>query len=350
MSIDFFKLPIEIQRQFLENAEVPLSKNRNLLEKDIWLCLALRELFQLPHPMTFKGGTSLSKVFDLIKRFSEDLDITIDYRHFDHELDLSKPISRTALKKISETLRESVKEYTYNIVLPHMKKAFEKHVSKEQQPHITLSDDGEKMFIDYPSVIKNTSTYSYSTYVQARILIEFGGRNTTEPSQEHNILATLDNFNENIILPIAKVNVLSPARTFWEKATLMHVRSHKGRMDDAPDRLSRHWYDMAMLSKSWVIDEALANIVLMESVIKHNMAFYYAGYAHYEDCLSGNFKLLPEAQWIDGLKEDYQKMIEAGMFETKPLPFEEVLTRIETTQALINQKIQKNIKLYWFNE
>lgn len=161
-----------------------------------------------------------------------------------------------------------------------------------------------------------------------------------EPSNLHDIESLLSKVNADIALPKATINVLSPARTFWEKAILMHVRSHRGQLDAAPDRLSRHWYDMAVLSDSWVIGEATAAHALMEQTVRHNMAFYHSSYAHYNDCLSGNFRLLPDKQYLSHLKQDYTSMVDAGMFEIEPLTFDLLLIKIEKLEQVINQSIQ----------
>lgn len=339
MAIDFFDLSEDLQRAFIESASTPLNKAAHILEKDLWLCLTLRELFKLPHPMSFKGGTSLSKVFNLIHRFSEDIDITLDYRGFDNDIDLSQPISRTALKKISEQFREDVRVYAHDVVLPHMKQAFETH-SKALQPNIELSANGEEMYINYPSLVQGFNDYPQPSYILPRVLVEFGGRNTIEPSNLHDIESTLSKVNADIALPKATINVLSPARTFWEKAILMHTRSHRGQLEAAPDRLSRHWYDMAVLSDSWVMHEATADHILMEQIVRHNMAFYHSSYAHYDDCLAGNFRLLPDKPYLSHLKQDYTSMIDAGMFETEPLTFDMLLTKIENLEQVINQSVQ----------
>jgi hypothetical protein len=339
MAIDFFDLPGDSQRAFIESASTPLNKDAYILEKDLWLCLTLRELFKLPHPMSFKGGTSLSKVFNLIQRFSEDIDITLDYRGFDNDIDLSQPISRTALKKISEQLREDVRTYTHDVVLPHMAQAFETHC-KALQPKIELSASGEEMYINYPSLIQSFSHNVQPSYIRPRVLIEFGGRNTIEPSRLHHIESELSKVNADIVLPKASINVLSPTRTFWEKAILMHVRSHRGQLEAAPERLSRHWYDMAVLSDSWVAGDAIVDHILMKQIVRHNMAFYHASYTHYDDCLSGNFRLLPDKTYLSHLKQDYTSMIDAGMFETEPLTFDMLLNKIEGLEQTINQSIR----------
>src|ERR1700722_84103 len=125
MPDNFFSLPKQTQQSVLMGAETRLNTRAFILEKDIWLCWVLNALFTLPVTMTFKGGTSLSKVYDLIKRFSEDIDITIDYRNFSAETDLNKPISKTALKNLSERLKTDLKQYVKDNILSHIQKCFE---------------------------------------------------------------------------------------------------------------------------------------------------------------------------------------------------------------------------------
>lgn len=106
MRDNFFDLANNIQREILIGAESQLNVKPSILEKDIWICWILQELFTFPTPMAFKGGTSLSKAYRLISRFSEDVDITIDYRHFSPTIDLSQSISRSALDKLSKHLKK----------------------------------------------------------------------------------------------------------------------------------------------------------------------------------------------------------------------------------------------------
>src|SRR5262245_8138067 len=108
MTTHFFSLNPDDQRNIILAIADQKGLNPQIIEKDIWLCWVLEKLFQLPLPMAFKGGTSLSKVYDLIQRFSEDADLTIDYHYFLPNLRLDAAISKTALKKLSETLKASL--------------------------------------------------------------------------------------------------------------------------------------------------------------------------------------------------------------------------------------------------
>jgi hypothetical protein len=240
MPNEFLKFSHDKKHEILAGAEPVLGIKPYYLEKDIWICWVLKELFSLPKKMAFKGGTSLSKCFGLIDRFSEDVDVTIDFREFFPNLDLSME-SRNSLKTKRERIKEEVNSYIQNTVIPRLQQAFTTEFND------TLNykfEDGEKLYIYYPTVFEP----KVDDYVKNNVLIEFGGSNKTEPNEEQIVKPYLD--LDGLIVPTAKVLVYSPLRTFWEKVTLIHVECHRGRLTEAPDRLSRHWYDLAKLSKA----------------------------------------------------------------------------------------------------
>jgi predicted nucleotidyltransferase component of viral defense system len=81
MMDSFLKQPVQRQRVIYEEAGRRLGLSAGSVEKDLWVCWTLRALFRLPASgpqLTFKGGTSLSKGWNLIDRFSEDIDIVIN--------------------------------------------------------------------------------------------------------------------------------------------------------------------------------------------------------------------------------------------------------------------------------
>jgi predicted nucleotidyltransferase component of viral defense system len=123
----FLQLPDKDQITILNTYAQSLGKDPVVLENDIWVCWALQNLFAMPDrlPMAFKGGTALSKVYNVIERLSEDVDITLDYRGFGKEI--SADISKSALKKLSEELKQFVADYSKTIVKPH--KDFVKTIS-----------------------------------------------------------------------------------------------------------------------------------------------------------------------------------------------------------------------------
>lgn len=331
MKDEFLQLPKEIRLEVLQEAENTLGTPALVLEKDIWICWLLDKLFDLPTQMAFKGGTSLSKVFNLIQRFSEDIDITIDYQNFKETIDFQN-ISKSQLKKISNELKEQLTDYASREVKPYITSYIAKEFDKSKF-NITLSDNGEKLYFVYPSVFDTDFDY-----LKSHVLIEFGIRNDTDPSELHQIKTTLSQFAEGkFLLPKANIEVLSPIRTFWEKATLMHVECHRKRFNDNPNRLSRHWYDLVKLADSWVGKQALKSIDILNNVLEHKKAFFNASYANYDKCHNAEFQLVPNKSEISYLENDYLKMVDAGMFQEEAMSFDAIITRLVGLQDAINK-------------
>lgn len=329
---DYFKLTANEQKLLLQEAEDTLNYSSAALEKDIWICWLLEKLFQLPIQMAFKGGTSLSRIYNLIQRYSEDVDITIDYRNFREDLDLSN-ISRSQLKIISEQLKRQLVECINTTVLPYLRKSTTQ-LNLKQAAEITLSENGEQLRFYYPSAID-----SETGYLRDHVLLEFGIRNSTEPCEQHSIAPLVKQYTDTIAFPSASVNVLSPIRTFWEKATLIHVECHRNRLTSAPERLSRHWYDLAKLANSTLCSRALEAKDIFLSVIEHKKAFYNASYANYDDCLNSKLRLIPSKESIEGLEKDYQQMISSGFFSETPPKFSEIIETLSKLEKDINTHI-----------
>ena len=342
MKNDFFNLSAEEQAAFIQQAGDKLDISDLIIEKDLWICWVLEKIFELPIQMVFKGGTSLSKAFGLIKRFSEDCDVTIDYRNFKLDLDLENS-SRTYLKKISHELKAKLKTYIMEVVLPYLREQASKKFP-EKIIEITLSEDGEQLRFYYPSVINTPHVY-----LRDHVFIEFGVRNITEPCEKREVSPYVAQvIGEGIILPKAMVNTLSPIRTFWEKATLIHVECHRPEQKACLDpstpikshptsRLSRHWYDVLMLKKSWVGEKALLNDEVLKSVIEHKKAFFNTIHANYDDCLAGKFRLIPTDVYLKNLEKDFTQMISAGMFYELPPKFDLMMNELRMLESIINK-------------
>jgi hypothetical protein len=332
MSRSFFHLPADEKNTLITRAADKLDFSELIIEKDLWVCWLLEKIFSLPIQMAFKGGTSLSKVFNLINRFSEDCDITIDYRYFNQTIDLVN-ISRSQLKKISDELKKQLQVYVSGVVLPHL----QDHVISELPNdgfELQLSEDGEQLRFYYPSLANGQAGY-----LRDHVLIEFGIRNCTEPCAKHQITPYLEQgLNTNIDLPKPIINTLSPLRTFWEKVTLIHVECNRDRFVKSPDRLSRHWYDLYILNNSWVVTQALARDDILNSVIEYKKAFFNASYANYDDCLDGHCKLIPSIDNLANLKSDFLMMIDAGMFYQDPPSFDEMIMSLKKLESDINLK------------
>ena len=338
-------------------AHVPSGKAKQLpasvLEKDVWVCWVLRVLFSFEDgkEFAFKGGTSLSKVFDLIGRFSEDIDITIDYRSMKplgNPLDPS--LSRTRREKIVDDLRSRAQEYVDAQVLPRLDHEVRNAVASGESCSVRPGDEEGSLEVLFPSALGAADAYygppdsmwfpgpGEERYVPGRVLIEFGGRNTTEPKERHTIEPYLKSFTRNLDFPIAQVDVLSPKRTFWEKVTLIHAELGKKAFKKTLERKARHWYDVAILADSEVGTAALADRGLLKSVVRHKEVFFSGSYCEYDKCLSGQLRLIPDGDRLKVLEDDYEEMIGAGMFFKEPPEFPQILGRLRTLQDKINSR------------
>jgi hypothetical protein len=281
------------------------------------------------HHMAFKGGTSLSKVFNAISRFSEDVDITIDYKSLDPTVDpFAQGLSSNKKQRIRKDLDQRAKDYIANVVDLHFKEALENlHLEGAGE----IKAEGDTLYINYPSVVEDPQGY-----VKGSVKLEFGGKNAIIPSDEHLITAILSkNFSE-VAFPSATVNVLSPERTFWEKATLIHVECGKDAIR-TQDHWSRHWYDLDQLSRSDIGKSALTDKDLLADVIKVKKIFFDSATANYDDCNTGGLKLIPDQNNSVTLEKDYKNMLKAGMLYGDIPTFSEIISRLRLLEIEINE-------------
>lgn len=330
----YFELPQAEQAELLHGLAPMLGRRAEILEKDIWLCQALGVLFALPNrkPMAFKGGTSLSKVYQAIERFSEDIDVTVDYRSLVADVPDLAALSNTQRRKLSDTLKAALVEHVTGELVPALKAALTQALPGYEIA-IEVSEDAEKLWLYYPSAVENTDAY-----LRPSVLIEFGGRNATLPQETLTIVPDVAAHVPGLAFPTAQVVVLSPMRTFWEKATLIHVECHRPDLRAGAERLSRHWYDLARLADHEVGRNALTDVELLRDVLHIKETFYRSGFSNYGLCLTGGLRLIPEPALLDALRQDYQAMLDAQMFYGDTLlPFERIVERLTALQQEINQ-------------
>ncbi|MBO6522115.1 nucleotidyl transferase AbiEii/AbiGii toxin family protein [Thalassospira sp.] len=333
MADTYHSLKPQEQKEILQTAAARLGRQAAVLEKDIWVCWALQTLFSIPdaHPMAFKGGTSLSKVYEIIDRFSEDVDITLDYRAFDDDFDPFAPgVSKSKIRQFSDRLKGYVQSYANDVVVPGLQAAITGSLVPVEHD-IRVDESGEKIWFSYPSVIE-----AQDEYLKSEVLIELGGRNVIDPNERHEIEPYVAPLAEGLEFPEATVTVLSPSRTFWEKATLIHVECNRGRLKESPERLSRHWYDLTQLAKHPTGQSAINDRDLFEDVVRHKEVFFNASYAKYDDCLHGRLLLLPDDDSLPGLKADYGKMTSAGMMYREAPDFDDIVEKIRAIETKVN--------------
>lgn len=327
-------------------AEANANRVIGIAEKDLWVCWVLQQLFEMPNhlKMAFKGGTSLSKIYNVIDRFSEDIDITLDYRQFEVINSLGLEEGQTApskigsgtLRRINEALKAEVRAYTEDVVAPYLRNQIT-GLARSELFKVEVSANGEAIKFTYPTVEIETKDY-----ILGYVLIEFGGRNIVDPNQVWHVKPYIADMFEDLVFPSSNVTVLSPERTFWEKATLIHVECNRGVRANA-ERLSRHWFDLVALANHEIGDKAIQNTPLLIDVVKLKNIFFNASYAHYDQCLNGNFRLMPNDSDIQLLEADFNLMRDSDMIYSLDLTFDQVLKATAEIQDKLNTAIKTNI-------
>lgn len=306
-----------------------------IIEKDFWLVQILQILFSDPEfkkNHVFKGGTSLSKCFNLIQRFSEDLDITIsrDCLGFKETTEEVSQLPNKKRKKYFDALIEAAEKHVEKIAALLSKKIHGKAKRNGWQIYIDQNDK-QTIIFEYPRTL-STTIYPEEAYVRPKILLEFGCRGEMHPVQESDITCYVEEVFSRIFgKTMVAVNALSPERTFWEKITLLHMLAHQDKNKPMPPRMARHYYDVYKLTKSNIVDQAIQNPSLLESVALHKLVYFRSKQASYETAKPGSLHLVPHEALLKLLKEDYVSMNE--MFFGDIMSFDEIM---ETLMALEN--------------
>jgi predicted nucleotidyltransferase component of viral defense system len=325
---------------------------REIIEKDFWVCWTLKHLFQLPDlgsHLIFKGGTSLSKIFHAIERFSEDIDISIDraYLGFEGEKDPENIESRSKQKKTIDKLRDACGTKVNEEILPQLLAAVEGKLGPpvngdQQRWNITPHEedpDGQSLVLSYPTDVEQ-GVVEENPYVKPSVLIEFGAREDHWPAKEFPITPyAAEDFPQYFEEPSHPLKVLAAERTFWEKATLLHSEYHRPEEKATADRISRHYYDLHELSKSEFAERSLAQLDLLHHVVEHKKIFFSRASDKYDEALRGQLHMVPVEARLAALRRDYEKMQRDRMFFGQVPTLEEILESLEDLEARINYAV-----------
>ncbi|NYT59281.1 nucleotidyl transferase AbiEii/AbiGii toxin family protein [Alcaligenaceae bacterium] len=323
MAESFFDLSKADQREALEYARAQSGHPAHLLEKDIWVVWALHALSNSPltDDLTFKGGTSLSKAYKIIDRFSEDIDLTYDIRKLIPDLlgdDGELPASRSQANKWTKAVRNRLPDWITNEVLPVLQQAL-KWDNLEAQIEFG-GQDNDKLLVHYPALMQGTG------YVAPVVTLEFGGRATGEPHQIHEIACDIADHIPDITFPTASPRVMSVTRTFWEKATAAHVFCAQGRIRG--ERYARHWHDLAAIARSPYFATAISDHEV--AVANHKSYFFIekdikGQVIDYLAATTGHLQIVPTDQAKVALEHDYAAMLADEIMLGHALPFDELL-------------------------
>lgn len=299
------------------------------VEKDWWVSRTLEIIFQMPiaKHLVFKGGTSLSKAWKLIHRFSEDIDLAIDKEFFEG---YKGDISRTQINK----LRKEAGIYTTGTFFEELKEEFKKKDFNELEFEViqAIHSDQDPRIIEifYPNIIAQPTEY-----IKPRVQIEISCRSLREPFTVKPFGSLVDEVyaGKEFAKPLFEVPTVNPERTFLEKIFLLHEEFHRPAEKMRVNRLSRHLYDVYHLTKAGVAKKAINNKELYETVVAHRYKFSRVGEVDYNGHNPKTLNPIPPSKIIDAWKADYAKMLEDMIYEVSKPTFEQLIYNLNELRS-----------------
>ncbi len=320
------RLSSQERRDLFAETAARRSTTPAVIEKDFWVTRTLARLFQderLAQVLMFKGGTSLSKVYRVIERFSEDIDLVLDWNVLTEEDPLAVRSSNQQAR-FNKKMLENAQRYISDDLFGQIQTALGDIVQcviDDKDPYVVN--------INYPAAFPDT-------YLRPEIRLEIGPLASWSPHEDHLIRSYAAEEFPGVFQQAAacQVRVIGAERTFWEKVTILHHEAHRPINSPQPSRYSRHYYDLASLALTEVKEKALRNTALLDSVVAFKQKFYPRAWAKYELARPGTLKLMPTNQLLASVKDDYRAMANM-IFGHKP-PFSDVMLTLEKLEAEIN--------------
>ncbi|MEG1509168.1 MAG: nucleotidyl transferase AbiEii/AbiGii toxin family protein [Clostridia bacterium] len=315
-----------------KNTASKLGMNEVIIEKDFWVCWMLDFLFhrsEFKDVIAFKGGTSLSKSYGLIDRFSEDIDIILDWQVLGYSKNEPwEKRTNTAQDVFNKEANIKTEKYLNKIFMPSIQEA----VKNELGYDVVFSVD-----IKEPQTIIFEYRKSFNDkYILPIIRLEVGALAAWTPTEKKAISPYVAQVYEQLFeQKQTEVLTVKPERTFWEKATILHREANR-QNGNLPSRYSRHYYDLYRLSESIYKNSAINDKDLLKKVVEFKDKFYHCKWAKYEDCLNGNFKLVPSDEILKKVSNDYKNM-QNMLFGEKPT-MDEIIENLKMLEKEINME------------
>lgn len=314
------------------NASIKAGMNAAVIEKDFWVCWMLDYLFhrcEWKDHIAFKGGTSLSKSYGLIERFSEDIDLILDWRVLGYGInepwEYRSNTKQDAFNKEAGTRTET---FLQDVFIPSVMSDLQKELQEPVKCYID-EDNPQTVVFAYNRSFENIS-------VLPVICLEIGALAAWTPAEIKPITpyAAIE-YPKLFDQPSTDILTVLPERTFWEKVTILHREAFRAESSVLPSRYSRHYYDLYCMAKFPVKDRALADPDLLARVVAFKDKFYRCPWARYDLAKRGTMRLMPPEYNIPKLIEDYDHM-QNMIFGDKPA-FDEILDSIYDLEKEINQ-------------
>ena len=324
-------LPDKDRSDLFRNTASRMGMNDAIIEKDFWVCYMLDYLFHRSpwkNSVTFKGGTSLSKAYHLISRFSEDIDLILDWRILGYGRDEPwMPRSNTKQDLFNKEANFKAEVFLSAKFTPHVQKELSAELGRDAAVFID-SKDPQTVIFAYPRLFQTTSVLQV-------IRLEIGALAAWTPSAEADIVPYASAVYPRLFhQPKTSVRTVSAERTFWEKATILHHEANRPEHLNMPIRYSRHYYDLYQMANSEVKSSAFSGPELLKNVVEFKMKFYPRKWADYPHAVPGKIKLLPPDYRLKELEADYRSMQDM-LFGRIP-PFEEILCGLQNLEKEIH--------------
>lgn len=329
--VKWIAVPNETKKNAYEQIAEKIGMSAFAVEKDWWVTLTLSVIFEMEvaKHLVFKGGTSLSKAYNLIDRFSEDVDLAIERSFLGFNGDLSKK-QRTALRKAASA-------YTSGPFFEELQARFaEKGLDNITFILVDATDsdqDPRIIEIYYPNVIPALG------YLEPRVQVELGCRSLKEPFSVQTFGSLIDKHYPEMDFALPPINVptVNPERTFLEKIFLLHEEFQRPPEKIRVNRLSRHLYDVVKLSTSEFADKALNDLELYATIVEHRHKFTPVGGVNYNLHQPQTINPIPLPEYIKAWEADYNKMVVDMIYEENAASFEEIISDLTALKNRINE-------------
>ena len=337
----FIDLSKEDRMDILDRVSSELKiRQREVIEKDWWVTAVLRAMFSFPYAnhLSFKGGTSLSKCWHLIDRFSEDIDIAIDREFLGFSGTLSKTqisdkLRRAACSFVRDTMQYDLAEQLYNNGIAEGKFKVNVNITP------VTTTDPEVINISYDSVLSfSIDGIDGNRYILPKVKVEVSGRSMSEPVSYIAIDSMIDQVYPKAPFaePKFMVRAVLPERTFLEKLFLLHEEFAKPKDLIRVERMSRHLYDIGQMLKTPIAERAINDADLYRQVVEHRRTFIGLRGFDYDTLCPETLNIVPPASVIEQWKLDYENM-RLHMIYGESEPFDMLVGNLTKLNTKINQ-------------
>lgn len=341
MKLKFFSRPAPERAQIIRETAAQRGLLPVMVEKDFWVSWTLAVLFAHPEfggQLVFKGGTSLSKVFGVIKRFSEDIDLSVSPAFLGiSEESVEKAGSRNKRTERMKELEEACIECVRDRFLPELERIADEAFGNPSggaawmEFQVDAITHSPVVLFHYPC-----TEPSGFEYLRRFVKMEFGSLTDQKPVGTHAVQPWVAEMFPKVFEDFQCESVtLELERTFWEKATILHSEYHRDKAKPIRDHFSRHYSDMAALAQHAVAERALAREDLMQRVANWKCQFFASSWSRYNLAKPGTFRLAPPEFRLAELKKDYHAM--RDMFLVEPPSFENVIKTVSQLEHEINR-------------